>query len=82
MAVATVSQKGWVVIPVELRNKYQWNPGDRVQVVDYGGVVSLVPVLENPEEEGIGALGMRGRSLLKRLKQTRKEQRRREKPRK
>ena len=82
MAVVTVSQKGWVVIPVELRNKYQWHTGDRIKVVDYGGVVSLVPVLQNPEEEGLGALSMRGRSLLKGLKQTRREERRREKTRK
>ena len=81
MAMVTVSQKGWVVIPVELRNKYQWNTGDRIKVVDYGGVVSLVPVLQNPEEEGLGALSMRGRSLLKGLKQTRNEERRREKTR-
>lgn len=82
MAVVTVSQKGWVVIPVELRNKYHWNTGDRVDVVDYGGVVSLVPVLHHPEEEGIGALRMRGRSLLKGLKRSRKQERRREKTRK
>ena len=80
MAMVTVSQKGWVVIPVELRNKYQWNTGDRIKVVDYGGVVSLVPVLQNPEEEGLGALSMPGRSLLKGLKQTRKKERRRDKP--
>jgi AbrB family looped-hinge helix DNA binding protein len=82
MALVTVSQKGWVVIPAELRNKYHWNTGDRVKVVDYGGVVSLVPVLGDPEREGSGALSMRGRSLLKRLKQTRKEERRRDKTRK
>jgi bifunctional DNA-binding transcriptional regulator/antitoxin component of YhaV-PrlF toxin-antitoxin module len=81
MAVVTVSQKGWVVSPVELRNKYHWNTGDRVKVVDYGGVVSLVPVLQHPEEEGMGALRVRGRSLLTRLKQTRKAERRREKTR-
>ena len=79
MAVVTVSQKGWVVIPAALRDKYQWKTGDRVKVVDYGGVVSLVPVLRNPEDEAIGALSVRGRSLLKRLKQTRREERRREK---
>jgi AbrB family looped-hinge helix DNA binding protein len=82
MALVTVSQKGWVVIPVALRNKYHWNSGDRVKVVDYGGVVSLVPVLSDPEEEGRGALSMRGRSLLKRLKQTRKAEQRRDKTRK
>jgi AbrB family looped-hinge helix DNA binding protein len=82
MAMVTVSQKGWVVIPVALRNKYHWHTGDRVKVVDYGGVVSLVPVLGDPDEEGRGALSMRGRSLLKRLQQTRKAERRRDKTRK
>ena len=72
------SQKGWVVIPAELRSKYHWKAGDRVKVVDYGGVVSLVPLLRSPEEEGIGALTLPRRSLLKTLKQGRKEERRRE----
>ncbi len=79
MAVVTVSQKGWVVIPAELRQKYNWNTGDRVKVVDYGGVVSLVPVLNNPEEEGFGALKSTGGSLLKGLKKARREERFREK---
>ena len=82
MAVVTVSQKGWVVIPAELRHKYQWKTGDRVKVVDYGGVVSLVPVLPNPEENAIGALRLSGRALLKGLKRSRTEERRREKTRK
>jgi AbrB family looped-hinge helix DNA binding protein len=82
MSVVTVSQKGWVVIPAELREKYHWKTGERVQVVDFGGVVSLVPVLQDPEEEGLGALKIRGRSLLKGLERTRKEERRRARPRK
>jgi AbrB family looped-hinge helix DNA binding protein len=78
MSVVTVSQKGWVVIPAELRSKYHWKPGDRVKVVDYGGVVSLVPLWRNPEEVGIGVLKRSGRSLLKTLKQARKEEQRRD----
>lgn len=82
MAVVTVSQKGWIVIPSELRTKYRWNTGDRVQVVDYGGVVSLVPLLHNPDDEGLGALKMKGRSLLKARKRIRTEEKRRERIRK
>ena len=78
MSVVTVSQKGWIVIPAELRDKYQWKPGDRVKVVDYGGVVSLVPVLRNAEEEAMGTLKAPGRSLLKALRRTRREERRRD----
>jgi hypothetical protein len=51
----------------------------RVKVVDYGGVVSLVPILDNPEKEGAGARKVYGRSLLRGLKRARKEERRREK---
>ncbi len=82
MSIVTVSQKGWVVIPADLRDKYHWKTGDRVKVVDYGGIISLVPVLDNPEDEGAGALKMPGRSLLRRLKRVRNEERRREKNRK
>ena len=78
MPVAILSQKGWVVIPAGLRKKYQWQPGDRVNVVDYGGVVSLVPVARNPEEEGVGALRARRRSLVKALHRARKAERQRE----
>ena len=38
MAV-TVSEKGWVVIPADLRKKYNLHPGAEVAVVDYGGVL-------------------------------------------
>ena len=82
MSIVTLSQKGWVVIPAELREKYHWKSGDQVKVVDYGGIVSLLPVLNNPDDEGAGALKVRGRSLLRGLKRLRKEERRREKRRK
>jgi len=82
MAEVLVSQKGWVVIPAELRQKYRWKPGDRVKVVDYGGVISLVPVLRDAENEAMGALRTEGRSLLKALRRTRRNERRREQRRK
>lgn len=46
MPMLTVSTKGWVVIPVEFRRKYELEPGARVMLVDYGGVLALVPTLE------------------------------------
>jgi AbrB family looped-hinge helix DNA binding protein len=56
MASVTVSQKGWVVIPAELRRKYQLTTGSQVMVVDYGGVLSLVPPLPQPVDESKGML--------------------------
>ena len=43
MPEATVSSKGWIVIPSEMRKKYDLQPGSKVSVVDYGGILSIVP---------------------------------------
>lgn len=51
-----ISSKGWVVIPAEIRRKYGLKPGDEVNVIDYGGVISLVPVRRDPINEGYGML--------------------------
>ena len=52
----TISQKGWVVIPADLRKKYHLTPGMEVVVVDYGGVLSLVPARGDPIKQGRGLL--------------------------
>ena len=52
----TISSKGWVVIPAELRKKYHLHPGKNVNVVDYGGVLALVPVLDDPIHQTAGML--------------------------
>lgn len=44
----TVSAKGWVVIPAPLRERYKIEPGQELRIVDYGGVLSLVPTLADP----------------------------------
>jgi AbrB family looped-hinge helix DNA binding protein len=52
----TISNKGWVVIPAELRKKYQLEPGTEVVIVDYGGVLSIIPALREPVKQGRGLL--------------------------
>ena len=76
-SLVKISQKGWVVIPAQVRAKYHWKSGDRVKVVDYGGVVSLIPVVRRPEEDAMGALTQPGGSLTSGLKRLRREERRR-----
>jgi AbrB family looped-hinge helix DNA binding protein len=51
-----ISQKGWVVIPADLRRKYDLKPGDRITVVDYGGVLSLIPASADPLGTAAGML--------------------------
>jgi AbrB family looped-hinge helix DNA binding protein len=66
MPKVTVSSKGWVVIPAEIRKKYGLLPGKQVQVVDYGGIISLVPVADDPIEASRGLLAG-GPSLTREL---------------
>jgi len=63
----TISSKGWVVIPAELRRKYNLHPGKLVQVVDYGGVLALVPTLSDPIHETAGMLYKPDESLTQDL---------------
>ena len=75
-----VSAKGWVVIPAELRRKYDLRPGSKVQVVDYGGVLALVPSLKDPVRKAAGMLRAR-RSLTGALVAERRAERYRERAR-
>jgi AbrB family looped-hinge helix DNA binding protein len=61
----TVSEKGWVVIPAELRKKHNLHPGVHVQVVDYGGVLAIVPKLPDPVHQAAGIL--KGRKSLRQV---------------
>lgn len=56
MSVHSISSKGWVVIPAELRKKYGLEPGSEVRIVDYGGVLALIPALEDPIQQASGML--------------------------
>ena len=47
MAIVKVSKKGWVVIPHDIRERYGIRPGDRVHIIDYGGI-AIVPALKDP----------------------------------
>jgi AbrB family looped-hinge helix DNA binding protein len=66
MNMSTLSEKGWVVIPQELRERYGLKKGDRVHVIDYGGVISIVPASEAPVRDSLGML-KGGTSLVKAL---------------
>jgi len=61
-----VSEKGWVVIPSHLRKKYSLSPGVELRVVDYGGVLALVPALTDPVRQAAGMLRSR-KSLTRAL---------------
>jgi AbrB family looped-hinge helix DNA binding protein len=55
MASSILSEKGWIVIPNEIRKKYGLMKGKRVNIIDYGGVISIIPLAKDAisESEGI-----------------------------
>jgi AbrB family looped-hinge helix DNA binding protein len=77
---AIISAKGWIVIPAELRKKHNLHPGSEVQVVDYGGVLAIVPNLHHPIQEAAGMLAGR-KSLRRALLKDHRDEKRREKSR-
>lgn len=77
-STATVSAKGWVVIPAPLRRRYQIEPGQKVRIVDYGDVLSLVPPMKDPVREARGILSGGGKPLTKALLEERGRERKRE----
>lgn len=62
-----LSQKGWVVIPAEIRRQHKMKAGDRFRFVDYGGQITLIREPDDPVETGFGLLkrlgGEKGGSL-------------------
>ena len=54
--VSKISSKGWVVIPAEYRKKYNLRAGTKVVIVDYGGVLAIVPAVKDPIKKGKGSL--------------------------
>jgi AbrB family looped-hinge helix DNA binding protein len=77
VSIAKISSKGWLVIPAELRKKYKLESGQYVRVIDYGGVLCLVPQLLDPIEEGMGSL-KGGSSLVDALLESRRQDKARE----
>lgn len=77
MTVSAISAKGWVVIPAGLRKKYNLHAGRHVALVDYGGVLAIVPVLADPVEEAAGILKSEA-SLTQALLDERRQERDRE----
>ena len=78
MNTSTLSEKGWVVIPQDLRRRYGLKKGDRVHIIDYGGVISIVPAAEAPIKDSLGML--KGKtSLVKELVKSRRQDAERDK---
>ena len=56
MTISTISKNGSVFIPAELRKRHNLTPGTKVVIVDYGGVMSIIPASKDPIKDSRGML--------------------------
>ena len=55
LTVKTLS-KGQIVIPSDIRKRYGIETGSKLQIMEYGGVIYLVPPSKHPIKDACGIL--------------------------
>jgi AbrB family looped-hinge helix DNA binding protein len=56
MAKVKILSEGQMVIPAELRKKYHIRPGTEMQLMEYQGLLFLIPPVEEPVSAPCGSL--------------------------
>jgi len=56
MVLVQVSQKGYILIPKKLRERYGVKPGGKVQLIEDAGRLVIKPVPDDPIETACGFL--------------------------
>lgn len=72
MATVKTLSKGQIVIPAEIRKRYHIEPGTEIQVMEYGGIIYLIPPVEDSIKAACGLLPPKP-SLAERLLRERKD---------
>ena len=76
MAIVTISTKGQVVIPKQIREILGLHPGTKMKMISDGEDIKLIPLKENISERLYGKY--RGINLLGDLEEERRKETRRE----
>jgi len=58
MAAATLTEKGQIVIPAEIRARYELTPGTQLEFVDEGGTIRLLIRRKVPRTEPSDGFGL------------------------
>jgi AbrB family looped-hinge helix DNA binding protein len=73
MATVKTLSKGQIVIPAGIRKRYRIEPGTRIQIMEYGGIIYLVPPVEDPIRAACGLLPSQPSLSQKLLRRRKKE---------
>lgn len=58
MSAATLTEKGQIVIPADIRARYELTPGTQVEFVDEGGVIRLLIRRRVPVSDPVTGFGL------------------------
>ena len=58
MSAATLTEKGQIVIPADIRARYELTPGTQVEFVDEGGVIRLLVRRRVPVSDPVAGFGL------------------------
>ena len=72
MTIVKTLAKGQIVIPADLRKKYRIEPGKELHLMDYNGIIYLIPQSDDPVSTATGILPGKP-SLTKELLKERKK---------
>ena len=56
MASVKLSPKGQIVIPSTMRKKFGMVPSSEIHIFEYGGLICIVPPVDDPVEAACGCL--------------------------
>ena len=73
MATVKTLSKGQIVIPAGIRKRYRIEPGSKLQIMEYGGIIYLVPPVEDPIRAACGLLPSKPSLSAKLLRGRKKE---------
>lgn len=73
MAIVKTLSKGQIVIPAGIRKRYHIEPGTEMQIMEYGGIIYLIPPVEDPINAAAGILPSKPSLSEKLLRERKKE---------
>jgi AbrB family looped-hinge helix DNA binding protein len=68
MVTVKVSSKGQIVLPKSLREKFGINPGDEVEILDFGNEIVLVPLKRGIKLRGLVKFEKSVKEMLKEVR--------------
>ena len=73
MAIVKTLSKGQIVIPSDIRKRYRIEPGTEMQIMEYGGIIYLIPPVQDPIKAACGILPLKPSLSERLLRERRKE---------